>query len=365
MNAQAASVSTKPEYTGTGDFERFIGNSEPMHNVYRLLKQVASSSATVFVTGESGTGKELCAEALHKRSGRDHGRLVCINSSAIPRDLMESEIFGHVRGAFTGAVTNRDGAAIQADGGTLFFDEICEMSLDLQAKLLRFVQTGIITKVGGSCPHKVDVRIVCATNKNPLEEVRAGRFREDLYYRLHVVPLHLPPLRERGDDILRIADYFLSRISKSENKNFSGFSAKTQALLLNYFWPGNVRELENVIYNIVVMNEGGRVCARKLPLALARSQHDSGVLPGLAVSALTQMFKSVSPHAPAPPAQAARIENSPGLVDIRPLWLEEKEIIERAIELCNGNINMAAVHLDISPSTIYRKKLSWKAQKAA
>jgi len=331
-----------------------------MRDVYRLLRQVASSNATVFVTGESGTGKELCAEALHKRSGRARGPLVSINSSAIPRDLMESEIFGHVRGAFTGAVADRDGAAIQADGGTLFFDEICEMSLDLQAKLLRFVQTGIVSKIGGCAAQKVDVRIICATNKSPLEEVRAGRFREDLYYRLHVVPLHLPPLRQRGDDILRLAEYFLRRISESENKTYSGFSSDTQTLLLKYFWPGNVRELENVIYNIVVMNQGGAVGARMLPLALARSQKALGAEPKQAVSALTQ-FLSPAAVLPLP----ALVEDAPGLLNIRPLWLEEKEIIERAIDLCDGNINLAAVHLDISPSTIYRKKLSWKTQTAA
>jgi DNA-binding NtrC family response regulator len=324
---------------------------------------VASSHATVFVTGESGTGKELCAEALHRRSGRDQGRLVSINSSAIPRDLMESEIFGHVRGAFTGATSDHDGAALRADGGTLFFDEICEMSLDLQAKLLRFVQTGVITRVGGSKPHKVDVRIVCATNKDPLEEVRAGRFREDLYYRLHVVPLHLPPLRERGEDILRIADYFLCRMSESENRSYSGFSPDAQVLLLNYFWPGNVRELENVIHNIVVMNHGGMVSARMLPLALARSQQSLGVQPDKAVSALTRFLAPASPARPAP--EPTPIRGGPEHLDIRPLWLEEKEIIERAISLCNGNINLAAVYLDISPSTIYRKKLGWKENDAA
>ena len=361
MDAQAKYRSGRFNCNENADFEQFIGNSEPMNDVYRLLRQVAPSHATVFVTGESGTGKELCAEALHRRSRRDQGRLVSINSSAIPHDLMESEIFGHVRGAFTGATSDHDGAAIRADGGTLFLDEICEMSLDLQAKLLRFVQTGIVTRVGGSTPQKVDVRIVCATNKDPLEEVRAGRFREDLYYRLHVVPLHLPPLRQRSGDILRIAEYFLCRMSESENKAFSGFSPDAQDLLLNYSWPGNVRELENVIHNIVVMNHGGIVSARMLPLALARSQQSLGVQPDKAVSALTRFMMPPAPEQPA--SESPRVK--PGDLDIKPLWLEEKNIIERAILLCNGNINLAAVYLDISPSTIYRKRLGWKEKDAA
>ena len=362
MNARDNCRSRLSGGIGLADFEQFIGNSEPMNEVYRLLRQVASSNATVFVTGESGTGKELCAEALHRRSGRAHRPLISINSSAIPRDLMESEIFGHVRGAFTGASSDHDGAAIRADGGTLFLDEICEMSLDLQAKLLRFIQTGVVTRVGDSKSKKVNVRIVCATNKNPLEEVRAGRFREDLYYRLHVVPLHLPPLRERGEDILRIADFFLCRKSEEENKAYSGFSPEAQNLLLNYFWPGNVRELENVVYNIVVMHQGGEVNARMLPLALARSQQNLDIKPREAARSLSQLLAPGKPVlAPLQPAGRAVPEN----LKIKPLWLEEKEIIERAISLCNGNINLAAVYLEISPSTIYRKKQGWKNKDAA
>ncbi len=355
----------EPNGGGKADFMRFIGASEPMRDVYRLLKLAAPSSATIFVTGESGTGKELCAEALHKLSGRSHDRLVSINSSAIPRDLIESEIFGHVRGAFTGAIAERDGAAIMADGGTLFLDEICEMELDLQVKLLRFIQTGIVNKVGGSSPRKVDVRIICATNKDPLEEVRAGRFREDLYYRLHVVPMHLPPLRERGEDIIHIANSFLQRMAKAEGKVFTGISSRATELLKDYYWPGNVRELENVIHNIVVMNEGGIVCARMLPMALARSQHDMGIPPKKSVNALTQMLQNNFFVSPCSSASACTPPEKKSSSEIRPFWLEEKEIIERAIAICNGNIVVAAVRLGISPSTIYRKRLGWQKQNAA
>lgn len=207
-------------------FENLIGASPVMQGVYRIIESAASSRASIFITGESGTGKELCAEAVHRLSDRADKPFLTINCAAIPRDLMESEIFGHMKGAFTGAHAERDGAATLADGGTLFLDELCEMDLELQSKLLRFIQSGTFQKVGSSVSQKVDIRFVCATNRDPLEEVRAGRFREDLYYRLHVIPLRLPPLRERGSDSLLIANHLLQDISANENKAFQGFSAE-------------------------------------------------------------------------------------------------------------------------------------------
>ncbi|CAG0951616.1 partial Regulatory protein LuxO, partial [Anaerolineae bacterium] len=179
----------------------FIGASQAMQAVYRVIDNVAASRATVFITGESGTGKEVCAEAIHRKSPRSDKPFVTLNCAAIPKDLLESELFGHVKGAFTGAYQERQGVAAQAHGGTLFLDEIGEMDLSIQSKLLRFVQTGTFQKVGGGKTETVDVRLVCATNRDPLKEVEAGRFREDLYYRLHVIPIWLPPLRERDDDV--------------------------------------------------------------------------------------------------------------------------------------------------------------------
>ena len=179
-----------------------------------------------------------------------------LNCAAIPRDLIESEIFGHVKGAFTGAQSDREGAAARANGGTLFLDEICEMELDLQSKLLRFIQSGTFSRVGSSKQEKVDVRFVCATNRDPFAEVKAGRFREDLYYRLHVIPILLPPLRERGEDVLQIARRFLAEFAKEEGKRFDGFTPQAERLLLEYDWPGNVRQLQNVVRNIVVLHAG-------------------------------------------------------------------------------------------------------------
>ncbi len=232
----------------------FIGESLAMRNVFALIDNAAASSAPVFITGDSGTGKELCARAIHEGGPRRNGAFVPLNCAAIPRELIESEIFGHRKGAFTGAVENREGAAALADHGTLFLDEICEMDLDLQAKLLRVVQQGTFKRVGDTHEREVDIRFVCATNRDPLAEVRAGRFREDLYYRLHVVPLALPPLKERQRDIRVLAQRFLADFATVERKSFQGFSDDAMRALEAYAWPGNVRELENVIRSVTVLN---------------------------------------------------------------------------------------------------------------
>jgi two-component system, repressor protein LuxO len=190
-------------------FGAFIGTSHPMLQVYEIIECAAKSTATVFITGESGTGKELCAEAVHRLSSKSGGPFVALNCAAIGRDLLESELFGHVKGAFTGAISDHAGAVSQANGGTLFLDEIAEMSPDMQTKLLRFLQNLTYRKVGANRTETANVRIVCATNKSPREEIAAGRLRQDLYYRLHVIPIHMPALRERPSDILDLADYFL------------------------------------------------------------------------------------------------------------------------------------------------------------
>ncbi|MFM4648047.1 sigma-54-dependent transcriptional regulator [Aeromonas bivalvium] len=321
-------------------FAGFIGASLPMQAVYRIIESAAPSKATVFITGESGTGKEVCAEAIHQCSPRSERPFIALNCAAIPHDLMESEIFGHVKGSFTGAQGDRKGAASLADGGTLFLDEICEMDLDLQSKLLRFIQTGTLQRVGSGKLETVDVRFVCATNRDPLAEVKAGRFREDLYYRLHVIPLSLPPLRERGEDILLLARNLLQNYAREENKRFKDFDAEAARVLLDYPWPGNVRELQNVVRNIVVLNDSELVSPAILPPPL------NGGRSLQAGAALATVTGGVAP------AQA----NAP----IRPLWLVEKETIEQAIASCDGNIPKAAALLEISPSTIYRKKQSWE-----
>lgn len=314
-------------------YEGFIGTSPIMRVLYRLIENAAASDASVFITGESGTGKDVCAAAIHNRSRRAGKALIAINCAAIPRELMESELFGHTRGAFTGADRNRAGAIALADGGTLFFDEICELNLDLQAKLLRFVESRGYKPVGGSQELASDVRIICATNRDPLEEVHAGRFREDLYYRLYVIPMALPPLRARHDDILLLAEHFLERYAGEEAKSFNGFSPSAKAELLAYPWPGNVRQLQNVIRRIVVMQPGGTVDALMLPPAMNVSSEPL----------------------------AGQRDSANDVARIRPLWEQERDIIERAIMLCGGNVIEAASKLGISDSTIYRKRAKWRA----
>ncbi|MGI9373094.1 MAG: sigma-54-dependent transcriptional regulator [Hyphomicrobiales bacterium] len=327
----------------------FIGESEPMQSIYTSVKQVAMSQASVFVTGESGTGKEVCAEAIHHISRRASGPFVAINCGAIPAELMESEIFGHLKGAFTGAIANRDGAATQADGGTLFLDEICELDLNLQSKLLRFLQTGIIRRVGTAQVEQVDVRIICATNKNPHKEVEEGRFREDLFYRLHVIPLHMPPLRERGDDILMLAEHFLHKFAKEEDKKFETFDRQVTHALRDHKWPGNVRELQNVIRQIVVLNQANTVDLNMLPEALKESvsqmsqEHDQ-------VGADTQHYNAFD--------DADLFQLADGMLG-QQLWKIEQAVINGTIDACGGSIPKAAKILGISPSTIYRKRESW------
>lgn len=332
------------------NFERkghhgFIGSSLPMQAVYRMIDSVATSKATVFITGQSGTGKEVCAEAIHRQSPRSKRPFVTLNCGAIPHELMESEIFGHVKGAFTGAHNERQGAAALADGGTLFLDEICEMNIELQIKLLRFIQSSSFQKVGSNKEEKVDLRFICATNKDPLAAVAAGQFREDLYYRLHVVPLHLPPLDERGDDIIEIALHFLNIYAREEGKAFVNFSPETEVILRSYNWPGNVRQLQNVIRNIVVLHDEQIVARIHLPSPLNTPLDTEQIKPD------TRFTSQPSQNSPTGDTAQHLIKT---------LAYIEREAIEKAIMLCNDNIPKAAALLDVSPSTIYRKKQAWE-----
>jgi len=332
-------------------FQGFVGASRPMQVVYQAIENVAQSKATVFIRGESGTGKEVCAEAIHRAGPRQAMPFVAINCGAIPRDLMESEIFGHVKGAFTGAISGRDGAATLAHGGTLFLDEICEMDIAIQTKLLRFLQTGTIQRVGSQITENVDVRVVCATNRDPEAEVAAGRFREDLYYRLNVIPIQMPALRERGEDVLLIARSLLGKLAAEEGKAFRDFDPEAARALLEYSWPGNVRELQNVIRRVVVMNQGERVEKDMLPPVLR------GVEPASIASAADTLLRTAA-AAPQPSAAASDEPNS-WVPEGLSLAAIERIAIEAAIERCHGSIPEAARVLGVSPSTLYRKRASW------
>ncbi|MBU8542325.1 MULTISPECIES: sigma-54-dependent transcriptional regulator [Roseomonadaceae] len=354
-------------------FFGFIGASPTMQAVYRTIESVAASKANVFITGESGSGKELAADAVHRASPRRAKPFIALNCGAIPRDLLESEIFGHVKGAFTGATETRPGAARLADGGTLFLDEIGDMPIDMQVKLLRFVQTGTFQPVGASKAEKVDVRIVSATNRDPWAEVEAGRFREDLYYRLYVVPLELPPLRDRGDDVLLIARQFLGTFAREEGKRFRGFTREAEQALAGYSWPGNVRQLQNAIRNIAVLHDGERVERAMLPPMLLRSSRvptpalsaspdpiaaDAPPVmpePGLAPAVLDSAAPQAAPSPEAPPEDPPRApEAFLSLAEV------EKRHILAALDATGQDVPRAAAMLGVNPSTIYRKLQSWR-----
>ncbi len=337
----------------------FVGSSPRMRQIYSMIRNIGRSTATVFITGESGTGKEIAAHAIHQQSVRRSGPFVPINCAAIPKDLLESEVFGHLKGSFTGAISDKLGAAAAADGGTLFLDEVCEMDLALQTKLLRFLQTSMIQPVGAVEPRKVDVRIVCATNRDPAAEVQAGRFREDLFYRLHVVPIIMPPLRERGDDVIEIAELLLDRYAREEGKSFRRFSRAAREALCAYSWPGNVRQLENVLRNAIVLHDAEEIGLDMLPATVLSAERAS-------VGVLRPMLSGTgAAHAVGPGVAPCHTDEQVIRDTLRSLVGAtmadiEREFIEATIIECKGSIPRAARLLDVSPSTLYRKREAWE-----
>jgi two-component system response regulator HydG len=267
--------------------EGLLGASAAMQRVYQIVRQVAPARATVLITGESGTGKGEVARALHALSPRNSGTFVSLHCAALAESLLESELFGHEKGSFTGADKKRIGRIEQADGGTLFLDEIGEIPAATQIKLLRVLQERSFERVGGNETVKVDVRVVAATNKNLAEEVREGRFREDLYYRLNVVHVEMPPLRQRGNDVVLLAEHFLRRFARENNRRIDGFSEAARAKLVAHRWPGNVRELENAVERAVVFTEGELVEAEALPFDAAPATIEGGPrVPGATMAEL-------------------------------------------------------------------------------
>ncbi|TVR00273.1 MAG: HAMP domain-containing protein [Desulfovibrionales bacterium] len=299
-------------------FMGIIGRDPKLTQIFRLIEDVAATDATVLIQGESGTGKELAARAIHDLSPRKNSPFVVINCSAYPATLLESELFGHEKGAFTGALKQRPGRFEQADGGTVFLDEIGEISASAQVKLLRVLQTQRFERVGGERTVDVNVRIVAATNKELLEEVKAGRFREDLYYRLDVIPIQLPPLRERSNDVALLASHFLRRFSGEQLKTITEFSPKAMRLLLDYSWPGNIRELENVVEQATVLAKSSVITPEELPARLR-------FIPGPSQSAATTLEE------------------------------QERAVILQALESCSWNKKLAAERLGIGRSTLYAK----------
>ena len=306
----------------TSEFSGLVGKDPQMQVIYKLIEDVAPTDATVLIQGESGTGKELVARAIHGNSFRKDKPFVVINCSAYPSTLLESELFGHEKGAFTGAIRQKSGRFEQADGGTVFLDEIGEISPTAQIKLLRILQSQKFERVGGEKTLTVNTRILAATNKDLQQEVKTGNFREDLFYRLNVIPIQVPPLRDRSNDIPELARHFLKKFAEEQNKTVQRFSSEAMRLLLNYDWPGNVRELENSIEHATVIVKGKNVEVSELPAGIQQAK-----------------------------ARISKISNG----SKRSIMENEKNLLKEVLGECNWNKKETAAKLGISRSTLYEK----------
>ena len=371
----------------------FLGESAPIQQLKHLALQVAQTEVTVLLTGETGSGKEVLARFIHGHSRRSHKNFIPVNCGAIPTGILESELFGHEKGAFTGAVQSRKGYFESADQGTIFLDEIGEMPLETQVKLLRVIESGEFQKVGSSETIYSDARLIAATNRNLQKAVSEKNFREDLYFRLHSVELHIPPLRERGKDILILAEHFILQFERKHTISFEGFTNDAAEMLLRYKWPGNVRELRNLLESLLILEKGKQITAEILDKHLVQRNRDKGLVhdPERSeknelnliynslirlhheISEIKQMFQqqkhmheehSTTPLLLPPPLaekqrKRAFTSDTPGAsemeTEIRTLDTLEKQAIADALEACDGNKRRTAKVLGINERTLYRK----------
>jgi two-component system response regulator HydG len=326
-NLKAENRALREKLGSSLDLKKIIGKSRPMKELLEMVAMIAPSEATVLITGESGTGKELIARAIHSSSGRNEGPLVVVNCAALAETLLESELFGHEKGAFTGADRRREGRFMQANKGTIFLDEIGEMSPMMQAKLLRVIQGREIQRVGSDQMIKVEVRILAATNRNLEEDVASGRFREDLFYRLNVVTLKVPPLKERQEDIPLLAQHFLERYGEKNRKQIKGFTPLAMDILIKYGWPGNVRELENAVERAVILALSDYISEKELPLSVTKSY----------------------------PADETMVLTPRPISELQSLEEIEREAILKTLEETDGNKSETARKLGINRRTLYKK----------
>jgi len=346
----------KRRHDGTLSIADIITRSGAMQPVLRAAEKAASSVIPVLIEGESGTGKELIARAIHGTGARQAKPFVAVNCGAIPENLVESILFGHEKGAFTGATEKHTGKFVEADGGTLFLDEVGELPLPAQVKLLRALQEGEVEPVGGRKALKVDVRIISATHRDLIADVKAGRFREDLFYRLHVFPIQVPPLSRRPEDISELARHFLARIAAEEGKRVRSLNADALALLAAFRWPGNVRQLENAIFRAVVLSDGEELSVNEFPQIAAQVDGDIGT-PMIEPAPAMAPWPEVDADAPLPAltiaAPSLRLTDAQG--EVRPLEEIEHEMIRFAIAHYRGQMSEVARRLKIGRSTLYRK----------
>jgi DNA-binding NtrC family response regulator len=338
-------------------FADIITRSEAMLGIMRTAQKAAASAIPVLIEGESGVGKELFARAIHGSGERKAKPFVAVNCGAIPDNLVESILFGHEKGAFTGATERHTGKFVEASTGTLFLDEVSELPLTAQVKLLRALQEGAVESVGGRKPVKVDVRIISATNRRLLDRVKSGHFREDLFYRLHVLPLTIPPLRTRREDIPHLLRHFLARFSAEESRHITGISGDAVACLSQLEWPGNIRQLENMVYRAVVMSEGDQLGLSDFPQAssVASPSISDGPEEPLTLEQTAPTLVSGNEIPIAPLAAAAALSMLTDAGEVRPLEELEGEIIRFAISHYRGQMSEVARRLKIGRSTLYRK----------
>jgi len=332
--------------------ERIVGSSKPMLEVFKLIGKVASADATVLVTGESGTGKELIAEALHRASKRNPHPLVKVSCAALPESLLETELFGHEKGSFTGAMTMRKGRFETANKGTIFLDEIGEMTLGTQTKLLRILQEREFERIGSNLPIKIDIRVIAATNRNLSEEVEKGKFREDLYYRLNVIHIHMPPLRERKDDIPLLVEHFLAKFRHAPNSIPTSITEEALTKLIEYDWPGNVRELENAIERAVVLSRGNPITVEHLPFGDRREARDRARLSDRRSRLEDEADAELAEYEGA--AADGNGTQGGGTLKDRVAALE-KQLIREALERADGDQAAAAEELGLARRTFATK----------
>ena len=339
-------------------FHNIISNSQNMYDIFKCIRRLATNHVPIFICGETGTGKELIAKACHSESSRSEQPFVAVNCANFTESLMETQLFGHKKGAFTGAISDQPGLFSSAKNGTLFLDEVTTIPISLQAKLLRVIQEREFTPVGGHKSEKFHAQIVTASSKTLKQAVDDGEFREDLFYRLNVIFIHLPPLRDRNEDVKLIAQYYLAKFSEESHKNFNNLSDDDIKQLSSYHWPGNIRQLENFIHCLVILNDGPDIS--EVMINEAFRIIEGGATHGRVKEPINRTQQLAEYEAVTSEKQPPVNNVDERNMRIKPLWLIEKNHIESTIEKCQGNVYQAAALLEISPSTIYRKQQSWK-----
>ncbi len=351
---------TSPAHDEYTSFHNIISHSQNMYDIFKCIRRLATNNVPIFICGETGTGKELIAKACHSESSRNEQPFVAVNCANFTESLMETQLFGHKKGAFTGAINDQAGLFSLAKTGTLFLDEVTTIPIGLQAKLLRVIQEREFNPVGSHKSEKFHAQLITASSKTLRQAVDDGEFREDLFYRLNVIYIQLPPLRDRNEDIKLLSQHYLAKFSEETHKEFNNLSDYDIKQLENYDWPGNIRQLENFIHCLVILNDGPNITAAMIKDAIQLIQDSpQQKTPKKNIKNVHELKTN---RTEVGQDNSEYNDKNNQNLKVKPLWLIEKDHIESTIEMCNGNVYKAAALLEISPSTIYRKQQSWKTK---